>query len=110
MTVRVTGHPPTVRPCSRTIGAEPTPVENPTLEGLQTDREEIVGDLQEPILGDLVETELGRGRTSRAHKLETLLALADRIGLPDEITPSPLEQTRQEAENGLERAQEETAI
>ncbi len=92
------------------IEAEPAPVENPALEGLQTDREEIVGDLQDPILGDLVETELGRGiERLELTKLETLLALADRIGLPDEIT-DPLKQTRQEAENGLERAQELTAI
>lgn len=101
MTFRVTGQPLcafllTVRPCTRTIEAKPTPIENPTLEGLQTDREEIVGDLQDPILGNLVETELGRGIERLAlTKLETLLALADRIGLPDEIIPSSRPDKRQ---------------
>ena len=99
-----------LEPIFDAIEAEPAPVENPALEGLRTDREELVGDLQDPVLGDLVETELGRGiERLEITKLETLLALADRIGFPDAVT-DPLERTRREAENGLERAQELTAV
>lgn len=99
-----------LEPIFDAIEAEPAPVENPALEGLGTDREEIVDDLQDPVLGDLVEAELGRGiERLEITKLETLLALADRMELPDEIT-DPLELTKQEAENGLERARELTAV
>ncbi|WP_408959495.1 ferritin-like domain-containing protein [Natrinema sp. 74] len=92
------------------VGAEPTPLENAALEGLRTDREDLVEDLEDPVLGDLVETELGRGiERLEITKLETLLALADRMELPDEIV-DPLEQTKTEAETGLERLRELTAV
>ncbi|QLG50444.1 DUF892 family protein [Natrinema halophilum] len=98
-----------LEPIFDAIEADPAPVENPVLDGLQTDREDIVGDLQDPVLGDLIETELGRGiERLEITKLETLLALADRIGFPSEIT-DPLERTKTEAETGLERVQELTA-
>ncbi|MFD1563707.1 DUF892 family protein [Haloarchaeobius amylolyticus] len=95
-----------LEPIFDAIEAESAPVENPTLEGLRTDREELVADLQDPILGDLVETELGRGiERLELTKLETLLTLADRMDLPTVIV-DPLRQTKIEAENGLERIRE----
>ncbi|SEW22153.1 YciE/YciF ferroxidase family protein [Natrinema salifodinae] len=99
-----------LEPIFDAIEAEPGPIDNPALEGLRTDREDIVGDLNDPVLGDLVETELARGiERLEITKLETLLELSDRIGHPNEITDR-LERTKQEAENGLEEAKELTAI
>lgn len=98
-----------LEPIFEGIEAEPAPVENPALEGLRTDREEIVEDLMDPVLGDLVETDLARGiERLEITKLETLLTLADRMDLPAEIV-DPLRQTKTEAESGLERAREITA-
>lgn len=88
---------------------EPGPIESSSLAGLREEREEIVQDLQDPVLGDIVETELGRGiERLEITKLETLLTLADRMDLPAEIV-DPLEQTKAEAENGLEEVQALTA-
>lgn len=99
-----------LKPIFDATEAEPPLVENPVLEGLRTDREDIVGDLREPVLGDLVETELGRGiERLEITKLETLLALTDRIDFPSEVT-DPLEQTRADAETGLEQVRELTAV
>ncbi|WP_254522385.1 ferritin-like domain-containing protein [Natrinema caseinilyticum] len=99
-----------LEPIFDAIEAEPAPIQSPVLEGLRTDREDVVGDLRDPVLGDLVETELGRGiERLEITKLETLLALADRIGYPSEVT-DPLERTRAEAETGLERVRELTAV
>ncbi|QCS43718.1 ferritin-like domain-containing protein [Natrinema versiforme] len=98
-----------LEPIFEGIEAEPAPVENPALEGLRTDREEIVDDLNDPVLGDLVETELGRGiERLEITKLETLLTLADRMNLPAEIV-EPLETTKAEAETGLDEVRELTA-
>lgn len=56
-----------------------------------------------------METELGRGiERLEITKLETLLTLADRMDLPSEVV-EPLEQTKHEAETGLDRIQELTA-
>ncbi|WP_049920058.1 DUF892 family protein [Halobiforma nitratireducens] len=88
---------------------EPGPVESPALDGLRSEREALVGDLQDPTLGDLVEAELGRTiERLEISKLETLLTVARRTDLPDEVV-GPLETTKQEAENGLERLQDLTS-
>ena len=88
---------------------EPAVPDNAALEGLRTEREELVQDVQDPSLGDLVETELGRGiERLEITKLETLLELADRMELPGEVV-DPLEQTKAEAENGLEELEGLTA-
>ncbi|RKD95399.1 YciE/YciF ferroxidase family protein [Halopiger aswanensis] len=91
------------------IEIEPGVADNAALEGLRTEREELVQDTQDPVVGDLVEAELGRAiERLEITKLETLLELADRMELPDEIV-DPLEQTKAEAENGLEELEELTA-
>ncbi|EMA27396.1 hypothetical protein C445_20490 [Halobiforma lacisalsi AJ5] len=57
-------------------------------------------------MGDLVEAELGRSiERLEISKLETLLTLAQRTDLPSEVV-EPLETTKTEAENGLERLQD----
>ncbi|MFP8954494.1 DUF892 family protein [Natrialbaceae archaeon A-arb3/5] len=89
---------------------EPGTIENTVLDGLQAEREELVADLNDPILGDLIEAEVGRAiERFEITKLETLLALADRMELPPEVV-DPLETTKTEAENGLAELQELTEI
>ncbi|QRV15692.1 DUF892 family protein [Haloterrigena salifodinae] len=91
------------------VQEEPGALESSSLAGLREDREEIVQDVEDPHLGDLVETELGRGiERLEITKLETLLTLADRMDLPNEVV-DPLEQTKAEAENGLENVRTLTA-
>ncbi|RQH03403.1 DUF892 family protein [Natrarchaeobius oligotrophus] len=59
---------------------------------------------------DLVEAELGRAiERIEITRLETLLALADRMELPPEVVEL-LETTKIEAENGLAELQELTEI
>lgn len=95
-----------LEPIFEGLQEEPGPIESSALEGLRDEREGIVDDLQDPVLGDLVESEHGRAiERLEITKLETLLTLADRMDLPAEIV-DPLEQTKREAENGLERIQE----
>ncbi|SDQ54154.1 YciE/YciF ferroxidase family protein [Natronobacterium texcoconense] len=90
------------------VEVEPGPIESASLDGLRARRDELVGDLQDPVLGDLIEMELGRAiERLEITRLETLLALADRMNLPGEVT-DPLETTKAEAENGLEELQEST--
>ncbi|SFB72727.1 Ferritin-like metal-binding protein YciE [Halobiforma haloterrestris] len=87
---------------------EPGPVESPSLDGLRSEREDLVDDLQDPNLGDLVEAELGRTiERLEISKLETLLTLAQRTDLPSEVV-DPLETTKAEAEDGLERLRQLT--
>lgn len=88
------------------IDAEPGPIEHAPLEALRSEREDVVDDVERPALGDIVEADLGR-RIERYEitTLETLLELADRMNLPAEIV-DPLEETKTEAENGLERLRE----
>ncbi|WP_440769390.1 DUF892 family protein [Natronorubrum sp. DTA28] len=94
-----------LEPIFERLQAEPGPIESSALEGLRAEREKIVDDLQDPVLGDLVESELGRSiERLEITKLETLLTLADRMDLPEEIV-DPLEEAKREAENGLERMQ-----
>ncbi|MEY7848607.1 DUF892 family protein [Natrarchaeobius sp. A-rgal3] len=89
---------------------EPGTIENTVLDGLRGEREEVIADLRDPILGDLIEAELGRAiERFEITKLETLLALADRMELPSAVV-DPLERTKAEAENGLEEHQELTEI
>ena len=98
-----------LEPLFDAVQEEPGALESGTLAGLREDREDLVDDLQDPHLGDLVETELGRGiERLELTKLETLLTLADRMDLPEEVV-DPLEQTKAEVENGLERVQGLTA-
>ena len=98
-----------LEPLFDALQAEPGALESSTLAGLREDREELVQDLEDPHLGDLVETELGRGiERLEITKLETLLTLADRMDLPEEVV-DPLERTKAEAENGLENVQSLTA-
>lgn len=98
-----------LEPLFDAVQEEPGALESGTLAGLREDRENLVDDLQDPHLGDLVETELGRGiERLELTKLETLLTLADRMDLPEEVV-DPLEQTKTEVENGLERVQGLTA-
>ncbi|ELY43604.1 DUF892 family protein (plasmid) [Natronorubrum bangense] len=86
------------------LGVEPGAIESAPLSGLRTERDDRVADLQDPVLGDLVEAELGRAiERLDLTKLETLLTLADRMDLPDEVV-APLEQTK--TESGIERIQE----
>lgn len=92
-----------------TVEAEPGPIESDSLEGLRTERDEVVDDLADPVLGDLVEAELGRTiERLEISKLETLLELADRMNLPSEVV-EPLETTRTEAKDGLVRLQDLSA-
>jgi len=85
---------------------EPGAAESAALLGLQSDREQRVADIQDPILADIVEMELGRAiERLEVTKIETLLTLADRMNLPPEVVDA-LERTRTEAEGGLERLQE----
>lgn len=92
-----------LEPIFEAVQADPGSMESTSLAGLREEREAIVGDLQDPVLGDLVETELGRAiERLELTKLETLLTLADRMDLPPEVV-DPLERTRTEAESGLER-------
>lgn len=98
-----------IEPLFDAVQEEPGALESASLEGLREDREELVEDLQDPHLGDLVETELGRGiERLEITKLETLLTLADRMDLPREVV-DPLERTKTEAENGFDRARALTA-
>ncbi|WP_339104105.1 DUF892 family protein [Haloterrigena salinisoli] len=98
-----------LEPLFEAVQEEPGALESETLAGLREDREELVQDVEDPHLGDLVETELGRGiERLELTKLETLLTLADRMDLPEEVV-DPLEQTKAEVENGLERVQGLTA-
>ncbi|ARS91695.1 hypothetical protein B1756_05360 [Natrarchaeobaculum aegyptiacum] len=86
-------------------GVEPGPIEDGPLEALRADRDELVGDIQDPMLADVVDAELGRTiERLELSRLETLLTLADRMDLPSEIV-DPLEQTYREAESGLEELQ-----
>ena len=95
-----------LEPLFEGLGVEPGAIESASLSGLRTERDDRVADLQDPVLGDLVEAELGRAiERLELTKLETLLTLVDRMDLPDEIV-APLEQTKTEAESGLERLQE----
>lgn len=88
------------------IEAEPGPIESSSLGGLRAERDDAVDDLTDPVLGDLLEAELGRAiERLEITKLETLLELADRMNLPSEVV-EPLETTKTEAEDGLERLQE----
>ena len=87
---------------------EPGTIDNTALDGLREEREELLEDVEDPTLADLVELEFGRSiERLEITKLETLLTLADRMNLPQEVI-DPLEQTRDEAEDGLERLQEFT--
>lgn len=89
---------------------EPGPIESAALEGLHDEREAVVADLQDPILGDLVDTELARAvERLEITKVETLLELADRMDLPNEVVEE-LETTRAEMEDGLGRVRELTEI
>ncbi|GAB3671716.1 YciE/YciF ferroxidase family protein [Halopiger thermotolerans] len=91
------------------IEVEPGVADDAALSGLRTEREELVQDTRDPVVGDLVDAELGRAiERLEITKLETLLELADRMELPNEIV-DPLERTRAEAENGLEELEELTA-
>ncbi|WP_328821456.1 DUF892 family protein [Natronorubrum halalkaliphilum] len=91
-----------IEPLFEPVQAEPGPIENSSLEGLRERREELIEDVRDPNLGDLVEAELGRAiERLEITKLETLLTLADRMDLPAELV-DPLEETKAEAENGLE--------
>ncbi|WP_238709383.1 YciE/YciF ferroxidase family protein [Natronorubrum halophilum] len=75
-----------IEPLFDGLQVEPGPIESSSLEGLREEREALVEDLRDPVLGDLVETELGRGiERLEITKLETLLTLADRMDLPAEI-------------------------
>ncbi|WP_246998940.1 DUF892 family protein [Halosolutus gelatinilyticus] len=89
---------------------EPGTIENAALDGLRTERDALVADIDDPVLGDLVETELGRAiERLEITKVETLLELADRMELPNEVIEQ-LETTKTEMETGLERATELTVI
>ena len=91
------------------LDAEPGPVEHEPLDTLRAERDDLVDDLERPVLGDLVEAEFGRTiERLEITRLETLLELADRMNLPEEIV-DPLEETKTEAENGRERLRELTA-
>ncbi|ELY94360.1 hypothetical protein C482_18667 [Natrialba chahannaoensis JCM 10990] len=99
-----------IEPLFNVIEAEPGVIESDVLDTLTSEREDLIADVQDPALGDLVEAELGRTiERLESTKLETLLALADRMDLPDEIV-EPLEETKTEATKGLERAKELTEI
>ncbi|WP_265110316.1 ferritin-like domain-containing protein [Halosolutus halophilus] len=89
---------------------DPGPIENGALEGFREDRDEFVADLQDPILGDTVDAELARAiERLEITKVETLLELADRTELPNEVVEE-LETTKTEMETGLDRARELTTI
>jgi ferritin-like metal-binding protein YciE len=91
------------------VEAEPGPIESESLAGLRAERDEIVDDLADPVLGDLVEAELGRTiERLEITKLETHLELADRMDLQNEVV-EPLETTKTEAEAGLGRLRELSA-
>ncbi|WP_306056522.1 DUF892 family protein [Natronococcus wangiae] len=91
------------------VDAEPGPIEHAPLDTLRSERDDLVDDLERPVLGDLVEAELGRAiERLEITRLETLLELADRMNLPNEIV-DPLQETKREAEGGLDRLQELTA-
>ncbi|WP_049923210.1 DUF892 family protein [Halopiger djelfimassiliensis] len=99
-----------LEPIFDAVEADPGELESAPLAGFREEREALVEDVQQPPLGDLVEAELGRSiERLELTKLETLLELADRMQLPDEIV-DPLETTEAEVETGLERARELTEI
>ncbi|WP_049926147.1 YciE/YciF ferroxidase family protein [Halopiger goleimassiliensis] len=84
---------------------EPGTIDNTALEGLRAEREELIDEFEDPTLADLTDAELGRAiERLEITKLETLLTLADRLNLPEEVV-DPLERTRDEAADGLERLQ-----
>ncbi|MFC6811021.1 hypothetical protein ACFQGT_06675 [Natrialbaceae archaeon GCM10025810] len=61
-----------------------------------------VDDIRKPVHGDLVETELGTAvERLEITKLETLLTLADRLGLPPR---SPRRSRRRERRRRMRRA------
>ncbi|ELZ07422.1 DUF892 family protein [Natrialba aegyptia] len=99
-----------IEPIFDAIEADPGVIESEMLDTLRSERDDLVGDVQDPVLGDLVDAELGRSiERLEITKLETLLALADRMNLPDEVV-EPLETTKAEATTGLERVQERTEV
>ncbi|MFA9424926.1 DUF892 family protein [Natronorubrum sp. A-ect3] len=72
-----------LEPLFEGLGVEPGAIESASLSGLRTERDDRVADLQDPVLGDLVEAEFGRAiERLELTKLETLLTLADRMDLP----------------------------
>lgn len=91
------------------INADPTPRESASLEALIEEREQLTADVERADLDDLEDTEIGRAiERLEVTKLETLLELARRLKLDSEVTDD-LEQSRMEAENAIETAQELTA-
>lgn len=85
------------------IDAEYEPRETPTLSALLDEREALIEDVPDPNLDDRVTAETGRAiERLEVTKLETILALANRLDVPPEVV-EPLETTRIEAENAAER-------
>lgn len=84
------------------VNAEPDQRENATLESLLDEREDRLEDVEISRLHDVVDVETGKAiERLEITKVETLLALADRLGLDSEET-EPLRTTKAEAENALD--------
>lgn len=84
------------------VNAEPDQRENATLESLLNERKDRLEDVEISRLHDVVDVETGKAiERLEITKVETLLALADRLGLDSEET-EPLRTTKAEAENALD--------
>lgn len=84
------------------VNAEPGQRENATLESLLDEREDRLEDVEISRLHDVVDVETGKAiERLEITKVETLLALADRLGLDSEET-EPLRTIEAEAENALD--------
>ncbi|WP_312912331.1 ferritin-like domain-containing protein [Natronosalvus caseinilyticus] len=87
------------------IGADPERRESSRFEGVVEEREGLIGDTADPTLSDLVDVETGLAiERLEITKLETLLALADRVDLEPEAVEI-LRTNKQEAENAVDRLQ-----
>lgn len=88
------------------INAEPTQRESSSLEGLLETREALTEDTQRADLDDLIDVETALAiERLEITRLETLLLLADRLKLEDEVI-EPLERSKAEAENAVGTLQE----
>lgn len=87
------------------IQVEPERRPSSRLDGLLEERENFAGDTTDPRLHDLVDTETGLAiERLEITKLETLLALANRLNLDEKVT-GPLRRNKQEAENAVDQLQ-----
>lgn len=88
------------------VDADPDRREHPEFESLLDHREELLADTTNVRLEGVLNAETGRAiERVEITTLETLLTLADRLGLESEATED-LRATEREAENGLDSLRE----